>query len=342
MEMKRKMKSIVALILCCAIGISVVGCSSEDNSSSESDSSAVSSSDDVSSESDKETESKDESSEDETDTYKNDVTAENQTLGLEGVENARQIGGYYTTDGKKVKDGVLLRSAKLAAATEEDLTKLKETYNLTTVIDFRTTDEIAAAPDPEIDGVENVQIRILDESVEDDTMAVIAGIYAETDDPALAMLEMYRKGILSDDMYTKMFESDYTKKAYRKFFDQLLAQEDGAVLWHCTGGKDRAGTAAVLMLTVLGVDKETVLADFALTNDFNKASIDYMVSAASELTDDQEELDGVAALVGVLPKLMENLFDKAEAEDGSMLEFIKKNLDITDEEIEKLRGMYLE
>ena len=124
--------------------------------------------------------------------------------------------------------------------------------------------------------------------------------------------------------------------------DKLLAHEDGAFLWHCTGGKDRAGTAAVIALTLLGVDKETVLDDFELTNQFNAKSIEYMKSKAAELTDDQDEIDGVAMLTGVSRQLMENLFDRAESENGSMLEFLKAKLKITDDEIATLRSKYLE
>ena len=94
----------------------------------------------------------------------NQVTMEGQTLGLAEVENARQL------DGRRIKSNMLLRSAKLVKATDEDIKKLTQDYNLGTIVDFRTTDEIADAPDPEIKGVKNEQIRVLDE---DNAMIVI-------------------------------------------------------------------------------------------------------------------------------------------------------------------------
>ena len=78
----------------------------------------------------------------------NQVTMEGQTLGLAEIENARQLGGYYTEDGRRIKSNMLLRSAKLVKATDEDIKKLTQDYNLGTIVDFRTTDEIADAPDP--------------------------------------------------------------------------------------------------------------------------------------------------------------------------------------------------
>ena len=272
----------------------------------------------------------------------NTVTVESQTLGMEKLGNARQLGGYLTTDGMRVRRDVLLRTAKLSGGSEADIQKLHDVYNVTEVIDLRTTDEIASAPDPDIEGAANERVRILDESG-DDSAAAMTGVYSQnSDNPAASLLEMYRSGILSDTMYTSMFDNETALKGYREFVDKLLAHEDGAILWHCTGGKDRAGTAAVIALTLLGVDKETVLDDFELTNQFNAKSIEYMKSKAAELTDDQDEIDGVAMLTGVSRQLMENLFDRAESENGSMLEFLKAKLNITDDEIATLRSKYLE
>lgn len=272
----------------------------------------------------------------------NTVTVESQTLGMEKLGNARQLGEYLTTDGMRVRRDVLLRTAKLAGGSEADIQKLHDVYNVTEVIDLRTTDEIASAPDPDIEGATNERVRILDESG-DDSAAAMTGVYSQnSDNPAASLLEMYRAGILSDTMYTSMFDNETALKGYREFVDKLLAHDDGAILWHCTGGKDRAGTAAVIALTLLGVDKETVLDDFELTNQFNAKSIEYMKSKAAELTDDQDEIEGVAMLTGVSRQLMENLFDRAESENGSMLEFLKAKLNITDDEIATLRSKYLE
>ena len=82
-------------------------------------------------------------------------TVETQGIGLTGLGNARELGGYVAEDGRTVKHGVLLHSAKPADATTEDLAKLRETYHLAVLADFRSDSEVAQAPDPEIDGVTN-------------------------------------------------------------------------------------------------------------------------------------------------------------------------------------------
>ncbi len=53
----------------------------------------------------------------------------------------------------------------------------------------------------------------------------------------------------------------------------LDTEPERAVLWHCTGGKDRTGLAAMLILSALGVDEETVVKDYLLTNEFNAQRI---------------------------------------------------------------------
>ena len=62
-----------------------------------------------------------------------------KSIGLTGVGNARQLGGYIGADGRKVKENLLLRTAQLADASTEDLKRLKEIYHLSDVVDFRTT-----------------------------------------------------------------------------------------------------------------------------------------------------------------------------------------------------------
>lgn len=268
----------------------------------------------------------------------NVVTMESQTLGLEKVDNARQLGGYYTQDGRKVKANMLLRSGKLINATEDDIAKLTDTYHLGTIVDLRTTSEIEQAPNPTIDGVEDIHVPILDE---DSHSAAMTNIYGS--DPVDALIGMATDGTLSDDMYITTINSESAKKGFAEFFQILLDNEEGkAVLWHCTGGKDRTGTAAVLLLSALGVDEDTILDDFALTNEFFKGKIDYMGAEAAKKTDDQEIIDGVRTLTGVSRDFMKKMIDYLTDEYGSVENFIIEELNVSKDDIVKLQDMYLE
>lgn len=272
----------------------------------------------------------------------NIVTMENQTLGLQAILNARQLGGYKTTDGRTVRRDVLLRTGALGLGTPEDLAKLTDIYHIKTVIDFRTTLEIKASPDPDLPGVAHHILHVIDESVDSDASAAMLQVYANfKDDPGRALLELYRMRDPAQALYTEFLSSDVAMTGYRRFFDLLLAHEDGAILWHCTGGKDRTGISSILLLSILGVDRETAMADFALTNAFSRRRMDYMRKEAAKYTDNPTELDGVAHMVGVDPAKMEVLFDFAEAECGSMEAFVRKHFHLTDDEVSKLRNKYL-
>ena len=86
-----------------------------------------------------------------------------QSILLSGVGNARELGGYKTEDGREVRHGILLRTAKLSGATEEDIQRLISEYHLAVVVDFRGDNEIEKKPDPEISGARNLNLQIIDE-----------------------------------------------------------------------------------------------------------------------------------------------------------------------------------
>ena len=174
--------------------------------------------------------------------------------------------------------GVFLRTAALANATEEDIRILQDDYHLSTIVDLRMTAEAESAPDPEIEGVKYLHLGIIDE---EEMAAKRQAISAEvmegldlskkTDQLKLAI----RLGIISDQMYVEFLSGEPGKAGYARLFRELLAlPEGGSLLFHCTQGKDRTGCAAMLILSALGVDEETILADFMLTNAFNAALIE--------------------------------------------------------------------
>lgn len=272
------------------------------------------------------------------------VTKEAQALLVAGIENARQLGGYETADGRHVKRDVLLRTAKLSDAPSEELAALKDIYHLGVVVDFRTLAEREGAPDPEIDGVDNIVLDVLDESSRTGAGAAIAGIYENGGtEPAEVMLNIIRSGCVSERMYADMAFDPAAEKGFRDFF-RILLENGGqkAVLWHCSGGKDRTGAAAVLLLLALGVNKETALRDFELTNEFLREKIAYMESRAAELTDDPEEIAWVKDLTGVNRKYMEKLLDTLEEKYGSQERYLTEGLGLDKAELEQLREMYLE
>ena len=180
---------------------------------------------------------------------------------LEGLPNTRDIGGIRAADGRYVKHARLLRSGALAGATERDLEVLLDDFDVRTVIDLRTEEERREKPDPE-DGLEGVRFDdapVLNTSTlgvtrEGGIKGALKMLRAVQDDPAQIMMDIYERMVLDEA----------SQRGFASFFDDVLDTPDGAVLWHCTIGKDRAGLAAMLLLHVLGASHEDILRDLSL------------------------------------------------------------------------------
>ena len=276
-----------------------------------------------------------------------EAVADTQSLGLSGVNNARELGGYAAADGKKVKKGTLLRTAALGKATNEDIRKLCDEYHLATVIDLRMSREVTANPDPEIEGVKNVNLGIMDEKTMAEKMSALTPADMEgidMNDPVGRLKLAIKAGIVGDQMYIDFLSSDQGKEGYKKMFEELLAVPDGgSLLFHCTQGKDRTGCAAMLILSALGVDEETIINDFMLTNTYNAKLIS---SQRKELIDAGYSGDELQTLMSAKDEVNEQYMRNAlvwiKENYGSVEGYITDALGITDDQINTLKAKYLE
>lgn len=261
------------------------------------------------------------------------------SIGLIGVDNARQLGGYIGANGRKIKENVLLRTGKLAKATESDIERLSGTYHLTDVVDFRTSFERDAEPDPEIEGVLNHHIGILDEDSEQ--TSGMAAVAAGGGFPMEQVMEYIKSGAMAD-MYVDIATNPVAMKGYSRFLEILLNHKEGAILWHCSAGKDRAGFGSVVILAALGVDRKTILEDYILTNQYYKEMIAGIERHVSHMGFSEEEVRAAKALAGAEQKYLEKAFDVIDRHYGSMDSYLENGLGLTVENRQKLRKIYLE
>ena len=162
------------------------------------------------------------------------------SLGLTGVANARRIAGYPAAGGRKVKGERLLRTGALGGASAEDLQRLIR-YQVKYVVDFRTSFEKAGAPDPEIPGAVHLDIPILEESGDSaagGSRCGRDGRPGEGDPPVRPFREVGKP-------LSGYGDECFFQQGFKRFFDLLLDCREGAVLWHCTGGKDRTGAGGI-------------------------------------------------------------------------------------------------
>lgn len=263
------------------------------------------------------------------------------SIGLYDVQNARDLGGYKTIDGRTVKTGLLIRSGRLSNASKEDIHILKDLYHLNAVVDFRIIRERIDSPDVKIDGVTYYTLPLVD-----DKSPMVGGVHkrsANNQNPLSYFIEVIKQGHGKSDMYVKLFKSERFQKGMTSFF-QILLNSDGehSILWHCAAGKDRAGSAAALTLLALGVDKETVLTDFDLSNIAYNEWIQKRLTQVSRITRDPEILTVVRSLSGVNVDYMRNAIDATILDYGSIENYLEVCMNVTKEDIAKLQDMYLE
>ena len=288
---------------------------------------------------------------------------------FEKIQNCREFGGLVTFDGKYIRREKLLRSANLSEATEEDIIKLKEFYNLKKIIDLRTTLEKEQKPDVKIEGVEYIHIPIFDE--------IKLGISHEKEaDSDISNMNVYdisagtgndrnaNKGIshgMSDDrnidksmsagknmpdmkdLYKQVVRDDECRKNLSRVL-QIIMQHDydtGSVLWHCTEGKDRCGLVAAFILSILTVDKNTILEDYLLTNEVNEPKAEMYYNRIIE--SGKPEAYALAIKNAFLAKeeYFNAAFDVVEKEYGGVAAYICDGLNIPEKMIEDFRGEML-
>lgn len=267
-----------------------------------------------------------------------------ERIRLSGLPNTRDLGGYRTKDGKAVKAKRLLRSGGLFDATAEDIRILTKQYDLKTVVDFRTLTERKQKPDPEIEGVTHVVNEILHEAQ--------MGITHEGERKQLehveAMIKMCRE--VGDEaeaylggLYPMLVTNENCIEGYRRFFERVLAQKEGALLYHCSEGKDRVGTATALLFSAFDVERDVILADYELTNKYTEAKRRHVYELMKERLPEEPELaESFLILNSVHVSYMEALFDTLDKVYGGVDNFLREKLGLDEEKLQSLKDNYLE
>ncbi|MDR3095337.1 MAG: tyrosine-protein phosphatase [Bacteroidales bacterium] len=238
---------------------------------------------------------------------------------LEGGFNCRDLGGYETTGGQRLAMGKLYRSAHLSRLTDHDLIELKQ-RKIYTVLDFRSKQEVADAPDRLLPGT--VYLNIPSGNIND------SATFAQNKISGFDMMIAFYSDISG------------LKERFRPFFQQLVTQPDtGALLFHCAIGKDRTGIAAALLLYALDVPMETIMADYTATNFFMK---DQNNAIAEQLvTKYGIEQATAAQITEAHPAFLRATFEAINRKYGSVEAFFNIELGVNEMVKMMLRRKYL-
>lgn len=215
--------------------------------------------------------------------------------------------GYATASGAAMKKGVIYRSSALALSAADLATV--DTLGITQVCDLRTTSEIQAQPDVRLAGATWQNLNVLG----------VANLNPLPTSGATATAFMQR-------MYRAFVTSETARTSYRTLFAGFAAS-GGNLVFHCTAGKDRTGWATAILHTILGVPRQTILADYLLTNVYSASEIAAYVAQARK-SGGQDAADMMVALQSAQDAYLQAAFDQVATSYGSMTSYIDDGLQL--------------
>ena len=254
-------------------------------------------------------------------------------LELEEGINFRELGGYLTEDGRKIKWHNLLRCGSMAQLTKNDVDYLDQ-YGVRYIIDLRSPEESNYSPDKYPDKAQYFQ----------DTVYPFSFSLFKN----LGIINNMRLGASNMDFgrqtYLQMLLDPHAQAAYRKMFNVLLEndKEGESVVFHCTAGKDRTGVAAFLILSALGVSEKQIVEDYLYTNLFFDNYSSETINDALESESQTEIAQRLNSKTAVIAETIEVLPKACQVVSGSVEKFLEEKLGMTKAKIERLQELYLE
>ena len=239
---------------------------------------------------------------------------------FEGCFNFRDIGGYHNQDGKKVKKGLYFRAGRQDRMTDKDLAHLSD-LNIATQIDLRKQEEVmdqGIGPLKAM-GAKYINIPVIPEGGSDKLNKLVGDT-----------------GI-SGKRYLGYLE--FGPASWLSLFEILAEEKNLPLLLHCTAGKDRTGVSTAFLLSVLGVSREIIEADYLLTNLDTERQADFIERTVGYPEGyDRKKMISIA---GVPRSAMKDFLDGMESKWGSVTEYLKE-IGVTKDQMDKVRDNFLE
>jgi protein-tyrosine phosphatase len=268
-------------------------------------------------------------------------------LPLEHLYNCRDLGGYSTADGHLTKWGLVFRSDALHQLDSEEQ-KYIERLEIKRIIDFRSPQEIAKAPNQPISMSETVNFNPhADVAQQASTQSV-----SKKDEEKIAQLEeMVRteagkeqlrknRNVMIEQM-KQLVLGENAVKAYQQFFSTLVEDNAAPLIFHCQGGKDRTGWAAAIYLGALGVSKEQIYQDYLLTDKMNAPRNAKRMAIYKKYTDNEDVLAFLASLQLTKKDYLDGAYQAVEKNYGTMKEYLTLGLGVKESQLERLHKLYL-
>ena len=239
---------------------------------------------------------------------------------FEGCFNFRDIGGYLNQEGKRIKKGIYFRAGRQDRMSDKDLSQLSD-LKIATQIDLRRPDEVLEQGKGPLEamGANYINIAVIPEGGSDKLSRLVGDTR------------------ISGKRYLGYLEFGPT--TWLRLFGILANKDNLPVVLHCTAGKDRTGVSTAFLLSILGVSREVIEADYLLTNLDTERQADFIESTVGYPEGyDRETMISVA---GVPKDAMKVFLDGLESKWGSAIEYLEK-IGVTQEQMDAVRTNFLE
>lgn len=257
---------------------------------------------------------------------------------LDGQSNFRDVGGYQTSDGRRVKWGEVYRSGELHKLSDADVEKL-DAMGIKAVANFLTEREIESRGHDRLpDGTREIPLPM-----ETGNLGEMAGVIQEargTGDFSKVPVE------LNPEIHRVLINEG--REYYATLLREIGDPSNRPMVYHCSHGVHRTGTATAILLSALGVPWETVREDYLLSNKYranevNRRTSELRLLAADTLLVEPEQVDmtNIKAFYILQPEYIDASLDEAVKQYGSMENYIREGLGISDKELASLREQLL-
>ncbi|PKP70015.1 MAG: protein tyrosine phosphatase [Alphaproteobacteria bacterium HGW-Alphaproteobacteria-5] len=244
--------------------------------------------------------------------------------------NLRDIGGYETADGGKVRLGLVYRSDQIDRLSDAEVLRLAA-LGIATVVDLRTATERSREPDrlpPDANYVVADVMADAPPGVGGDMLATLTRMIAAGG--AVPRMEEANRAFVS---------SPAARQAYSRLLRQVLAADGQPLLFHCTAGKDRTGWGAALLLTIAGVPQEEVFQDYLASTERLAGKNMQTIASLGEYDLDARQRMELEALLTVRSSFLAAAFAEVEHRYGTFDRYLQDGLALTPEEVERLRHL---
>ena len=268
------------------------------------------------------------------------VRVAERLIPLRGTDNFRDLGGYATEDGRTVRWGLLYRSGDLANLKAKDR-KLLSHLPIETVVDFRNAEDRLRKPDrlPKERVIRTVNPPVYDVAMSRRQYRRLLQKMKKEDDPEQLLIALNRMYVTQfTDTFALAIKALMVTQPVEPTGDTMSSKFIPAGLYHCSAGKDRTGFMSAMLLSILGVPRQTIMRDYMASNYYRYSRIRRHARLAP-LIGIRSEV--ARALLEVRLVYLEEVFRTIEDEYGSVERYIRQGLGISKEEQSCLRALYL-